>query len=141
MIKKVSAIIIFFTIFIFPKVIYAEGSKYIEIFDSRQNRVVKVVQLNTEINNMVIDWLKEINGIYSKVEPVKDDGYVIRIPLNTPINVQSRWLNSLVKEVYIIIQENEPPIFMIFESENKLICFPFTDDIMTLSKVLNYKLK
>jgi hypothetical protein len=90
---------------------------------------------------MAITWINNINGIYGKVSPIKDDGYAIRIPLKNPINVQSKWLKALINEVYIIIPENEPPFFMIFENENRLICFPFTNDISELSKVLEFKLR
>ena len=58
MIKKASVIIVLFAILLYPRAAYAEGIKYIEIFDPKQNEVVKVIQLTLEINNMVTGWIK-----------------------------------------------------------------------------------
>lgn len=141
MMKKVLVIVVLFITLLHPKVICAEGDKFIQIFDPKQAKVVKVIQPNKKINNMVIGWINGIDGIYGKNNPIKDDGYAIRFPLDPAIQVQNKWINALVKEVYVIIPENNPPFFMIFENENRLICFPFTDDIDILSKVLDFKLK
>ncbi|MGY0372576.1 hypothetical protein [Clostridium sp. JNZ J1-5] len=46
MTKKIPVAIFLFIILLYSTVIYAEGFKYIEIFDPKQDRVVKVVQLN-----------------------------------------------------------------------------------------------
>lgn len=141
MIKKVSsAIVVIFVIFLKYTVICAEELKYAEIFDPKQDRVVKVVQLDTKAYDLIAKWIKNINGFYSKFDPVTDDGYAVRIPLDPAVNVNSKWLKAYVNEVFIIIPENDTPFFMIFENENKLTCFPFTGDIDELSRVLNFKL-
>lgn len=141
MTKKIPVAIFLFIILLYSTVIYAEGFKYIEIFDPKQDRVVKVVQLNEEIHNMVASWIKNINGIYGKNDPLTDDGYAIKIPLDPAVRVHGKYLNALVNEVYIIIPENDPPFFMIFEDENKLYCFLFNGNIDMLSKSLDFKLK
>ena len=141
MIKKIPVVIFLLIIIMSSKVIHAEGFKYVEIFDPKQAKVVKVVQLNTEINNMVSTWIKNIDGIYGKNNPVTEDGYAIKIPLNPSVKVQGKWLNTLVNEVYIILPENDPPFFMIFENKDKLSCFPFKGDVNTFSKILDFNLK
>lgn len=127
--------------FLHSTVIYADEFKYVEIFDPKQDKVVKAVQLNKEIHNMVERWIRDIDGIYGKFDPFTDDGYAIRIPLDHDVKVQEEWLNALVNEVYIIIPEHDPPFFVIFENGNKLCCFTFNGDIDALSKVLDFKLK
>lgn len=140
MIKKTS-ILVFLLIMLFNSTtIRAEEFKYAEIFDPKQNKVVKVVQLNAEIHNMVTSWLNDIDGIYGKFDPISDDGYAIRIPLDPAVRVQNKWVNTLVNEIYIIIPEKNPPFFIIFEDENKLLCFPFNGDISRLSNCLNFNL-
>lgn len=141
MIKKVLTTVVLFTILLHPQNIRAEESKYIEIFDPKQDKVVKVVQTSKEINNMVLGWINGIEGIYAKNDPVKDDGYAVRFPLDPAIQVQNKWLNTNVKEVYLMIPENNSPFFMVFETESRLVCFPFTGDVTELSKVLDFKLK
>ncbi|WP_411682907.1 hypothetical protein [Clostridium thailandense] len=141
MIKKIPIVIFLFIILLYSTVVYAEGFKYVEIFDPKQNKVVKVVQVNEELHNVVANWIKNINGIYGKNDPLTDDGYAIKIPLDPAVKVRGKSLNALVNVVYIIIPENDPPFFMIFEDENKLCCFPFNGNIDMLSKSLDFKLK
>lgn len=102
---------------------------------------MKVVETNKEINDMVVEWINRIDGFYSGVDPIKDDGYAIKFPINPSIQVQNQWLKTTVTEVYVIIPENNPPLFLVFETEDKLVSFPFKDDITNLSKVLNFKLR
>lgn len=140
-IKKTTVVIFLFIMLTHSTVFATEGFKYVEIFDPKQDKVVKVVQLNTEIHNMVVSFIQNVDDTYNKYNPLTDDGYAIRIPLYPAVKLQGKYLNVLVNEVYIIIPENNPPFFMIFENESKLTCFPFKGDIDALSKILDFKLK
>lgn len=141
MIKKFQVAIFLFIVILYSMVICAKEFKYAEIFDPKQDKVVKVVQINEEIHNLVADWIKNINDIYGKNDPLTDDGYAIKIPLEPAVEVHGEFLNALVNEVYIIIPEKAPPFFMIFEDTNKLCCFPFNGNIDMLSKSLDFNLK
>ncbi|MFL0267414.1 hypothetical protein [Candidatus Clostridium radicumherbarum] len=118
----------------------AQDFKYIEIFDPKQDKVVKVVQSNPQIQSMITSWITNIEGLY-KNDPITDDGYVVKIALDPLVKVNCKSLNALVSEVYILIPENEPPCYLIFEDENKLLSLVFNGDIDMLSKVLDFKLK
>jgi len=141
MIKKLVTLLSFCFILLFPIYANANDFKYIEIFDPKQNKVVKVVQSNPEIQNMVTTWITNIQGIYGKNDPATDDGYALRIPLDPAVTVDCKWLNATVSEVFIIIPEKEPPFYGIFLNENKLMFYPFNGDIDMLSKSLDFKLK
>ena len=88
-----------------------------------------------------MSWVNGIDGVYGKNDPVKDDGYAIKIPLDPAIKVHTKLLNAIIDEVYIIIPKNNPPFFMIFENKDKLTCFPLHEDIDKLSKILDLNLK
>ncbi|MEW8974048.1 MAG: hypothetical protein AB2375_07620 [Tissierellaceae bacterium] len=141
MIKKFLTISILFIVLLNLQVIRAEEDQYIEIFDPKQDKVIKVIKTDKEINNMVADWIDQIDGIYTKINPVEDDGYAIRFPLDPAIQVENKWLNTIVEELYLIVPEKNPPFFIIFETENKPVCFLFTGDISKLSDVLEFNLK
>lgn len=141
MIKRFLTILVLFIILLHPQTHHAEGYQQIEIFDPLQEKVVKVVETNKDINDMVVGWINGIDGFYSGIDPIKDDGYAIRFPINPSIQLQNQWLKTTVKEVYLIIPENNPPFFLVFETEDKLVSFPFKDDISGLSNVLNFKLR
>lgn len=140
MIKKLLVTLFFFVIFLHSITVNAEGFKHIEIFDPKQDKVVKVVQSNPQIQDIITSWITNIEGLY-KNDPATDDGYVIKIPLNPFVKVNCKSLNTLVNEVYILIPENKPPCYLIFENENKLSSFPFNGDIDILSNILDFKLK
>ena len=139
--KKIPVVIFLVFLIMSSTLVHAAGFKYVEIFDPKQAKVVKVVQLNREINAMVSTWIKDIDAIYGKNNPVTEDGYAIKVPLDPAVKIQGKWLNTLVNEVYIILPKNDPPFFMIFENKDKLSCFPFKGDIKTLSRILDFNLK
>ena len=140
MIKKLLVVISLLFIFLHTTCVNAEDFKYVEIFDPKQDKVVKVVQSNLQIQDMITSWITNIEGLY-KNDPATDDGYVVRIPLDPTVKVKCQSLNALVSEVYILIPEKEPPCYLIFEDENNLLSLPFNGDIDKLSKILNFKLK
>lgn len=140
MIKKLLVALSFFIIFLHSIYVNAIDFKYIEIFDPKQDKVVKVIQSNPQIQDMITSWITNIEGLY-KNDPATDDGYVIKIPLDPIVKVNCKSMNALVSEVYILIPENDPPCYLIFEDKNKLSCFPFNGNIDMLSNILDFNLK
>jgi hypothetical protein len=140
MFRKLLVALCFLAMFLHSIHVNAEGFKYIEIFDPKQDKVVKVVQSNPQIQDMITRWITNIEGLY-KNDPATDDGYVIKIPLDPMVKVNCKSLNAVVSEVYILIPENEQPCYLIFEDENKLLSFPFNGDIDMLSNILNFDLR
>jgi hypothetical protein len=140
MFKKLLAILSCLVIFLHSTYVNAEGFKYVEIFDPKQDKVVKVVQSNPQVQHMIISWITNIEGIY-KNDPATDDGYVVKIPLDPVVKVNCKSFNALVSEVYILIPENDPPCYLIFENENNLLSLPFNGDIDKLSNILDFKLR
>jgi hypothetical protein len=142
MFKKLIVALSFIVILLHPLFINAEGFTYVEIFDPKQDKVVKVVQSTPQIQEMVTSWITNIEGIY-KNDPATDDGYVVKIPLDPIVKVNSKALKASVSEVFILIPEKDPPCYLIFEDENKSILssFLFNGDIDKLSNILDFRLK
>ena len=138
MIKKITLVIII--LLSMSTNVFAKEYKYAQIFDPKQDKVVHIVQVNSEIHSLIISYLEDIDAIYGKNDPIPEDGYAIKFPLDHAVKIQKKCLNALIKEVYIIIPEKEQPFIMLFENENKLSCFPFRGDINILSKALNFNL-
>lgn len=140
MFKKFLILLFFFFISISHIHVSAQDFNYVQIFDPKQDKVVKAVQSNPQIQNMIAGWITNIEGLY-KSDPATDDGYVVKIPLNPSVKVNCKSLNALVSEVYILIPEKEPPCYLIFEDEDRLLSLVFNGDLDMLSKVLDFKLK
>lgn len=138
--KKILVMLFFIFLLLHTQYANAEDFKYVEIFDPKQDKVVKVVQSNPEIQNTIGSWIKNLQGIYGKNDPLTDDGYAIKVPLDPAIKVQSQSLSAIVNQVYIIIPKIESPFYIIFEDENKAVCYLFNGDIDILSNILHFKL-
>lgn len=139
--KKILAVLILLIILIPSAPITAKGSPCAEIFDPKQNCVVKAVPVNSEIYAMVTSWVQGIDNFYGKISPVTAEGYKVRIPLDPPIKVSKKSLNAVVSEVYIIVPQNKPPFFIIYEDKNKPSYFRFRGNIDSFSKALDFKLR
>lgn len=140
MTKKIVVVLYFLFIFIGSLYINAQDFKHIEIFDPKENKVVKVVQSNPKIQNIIASWVENVKEIYGKNDPVTDDGYAIKVPFDPAVKVHCQALTTIVNQVYIIIPETEPPFYIIFEDENRASCYSFNGDINILSNILNFKL-
>jgi len=123
-----------------PTAVCAEETRYIEIFDTKQDKVIKTVQPSKDLYKMVVDCINGINEIYVKVNPIQDNGYVIRIPVTHAIEVNNKWLNTIVSEVFILVPENSLPFFIVLDNNSRPLCFPFTEEIAILSRVLDFRL-
>lgn len=97
--------------------------------------------MNKEIDDMVVNWINEIDGIYPAMNPIEDDGYAISFPLNSTIEIQNQWLSTTVEEIYLIIPEKNPAFFIVFDEENSPVLFLFPGKIDELSDILNFQLK
>lgn len=69
MAKKLVVVVCFLLIFLYTTHTNAQDFKYVEIFDPKQDAVVKVVQLNPQIQSIIANWVKNIDGIYGKNNP------------------------------------------------------------------------
>lgn len=138
MVKKVLLILII--IILFPINIYAKDYNNIEIYDIKRDRLIKVVESNSEIENLVISYLQGIDGIYAKLNPIPKEGYAIKISLDSPLILQNQWINKIVDEAIIVLPKEEGPkaFFIIFEEEDKLMCFTFKGDVEVLLEKLKF---
>lgn len=141
MIKRFLTILFLSIILFHPQFIQADNHQSIEIFDSNQEKVVKTIPVNDKINNMVVDWINEINGVYQSINPMPNNGYAIRFPIKPSIYIQNRWLDTNIEEVYLTIPENDDPCLIIFEKDDKINFFQFPGNLTELSDLLDFELE
>lgn len=138
MTKKLILFIII--VFLIPISVKAEEFSYIEIFSIDEGKVIKVIQSNSEIESLVFNYLNAIDGIYSKFDPIPKEGYAIKLPLNPSLKIKNEWINCFVDRVIIMLPTKDNPFLMVFENDNKLVCFTFKGDINSLLKSLKLNL-
>lgn len=138
MLKKI--ITFFIVTLVFFTNIYARDYKYIEIFDPKQDKVVKAVQLDSKLELAIESYLKNAQDFYGKNDPFTDDGYVIKIPLTHEVKVNNKYISSVSEEYFIIIPEKQLPFMLLFDKDKRAICIVFHGDIKELSRMLDFKL-
>lgn len=109
---------------------------YVEVFDISKGQVIIAEPANIEIQNEASNYIKTIKGLYTKVMPFPEKGYIIRIPFETPIKVKQKLLKKsgikIVDSVFIIVSEKEAPIMLILDSQEKPYFYTFNAGIQPL---------
>ncbi|MCC3357034.1 hypothetical protein [Bacillus sp. REN16] len=118
----------------------AETNQQVQIFDISQGKVIKYVEVTTDLQQEVEKFLEGISGVYAKYNPIPNQGFMIRIPLEPNIMVRSQWFDDLVDEVTIIFPKQENPYLMVFDDENNSYFLTFTGDTTKLLSLLNFDL-
>jgi hypothetical protein len=117
----------------------AQTNQQIQIFDINKGKVIKVLQMNTDLQQETEKFLEGITGICVKYNPIPNKGFMIRIPLEPTIKVRNQWFNDLVDEVTIIFSGQEKPYLMVFDDENRPYFLTFEGNIGKFLGLLNFK--
>lgn len=137
MIKKVLVYIFIFQLISTNGI--AQTNQQIQIFDINKGKVIKNVQMNTDLQHEVEKFLEGITGVYVKYNPIPTKGFMIRIPLEPNIMVRNQWFDDLVDEVTIIFPDQENPYLMVFDDENRPYFLTFEGNTVKLLGLLNFK--
>jgi len=103
----------------------AGGYKNIEIFDIAKEAVVKSFLPNPEVQKEAESYLKGITDICPKLNPIPKKGFMVKIPLDPPVQVENELVKASVDEVIIIFPEEEKPYLMLFDGEDRPLVFYF----------------
>jgi hypothetical protein len=116
----------------------AEGQQKIEIFDIKQKNIIQSSQMNPDIQAEAERFLKEITDIYKKFNPIPNEGYMVRIPLEPSVMVQNQWMHALVNEAVFIFPKEGKPYLMMLDDENIAHFFTFKRDTSALLDHLDF---
>jgi hypothetical protein len=116
-------------------------SRQVELFDIKLDKVTKTMPVNRSFQEHAKGYLNNIDNIYTKINPIPKNGYMIKIPLETPIRVNNQWINSYVDEVIVVLPDGEDPYLMTFDEDNRIHILTFKGDTEFLFKTFNLNLK
>ncbi|KAB2336038.1 hypothetical protein F7731_11000 [Cytobacillus depressus] len=141
MIKKLVAFLIV-AFLVYSPSIQAQNQK-VEVFNIEMGKVVKDTPSTSAIQKEAKIYLKSINGIYKKLNPLPPKGIIVRIPLIPPLKVQNQWIHTLADEMNIIFPAGGNPYVMIYDDENNTYFFTIESHLKTnrMSKYLGITLK
>lgn len=116
-----------------------EASNEVQIFDVAKGRIVKKMKTCEGIQRQAEKIVNSMSGLYVKVQPLPEKGYIVKIPFNPPVMVQNPYINAMVDKIFLIFTEKEPPFLLILDEKDRPFAYNFsakTDDLM---KYLNFK--
>ena len=61
----------------------AQTNHRIQIIDIKKGEVIKSVQKNPDLQQEVAKFLEGITGVYVKLNPYPNNGFVLKIPFRT----------------------------------------------------------
>jgi len=132
--------IILLVFFLYSRNVYAEENINIEIFDIRQEKVVKIVESNEAVEKIVLDYICQIDGFVAKCDPIPQEGYAIKVPLKSSRKIQNPWINGIVSEVIVVIPKEElGPFLVVFENGERFLCLNFKGSSDNLLKALGFQ--
>ncbi|SHG64547.1 hypothetical protein [Ornithinibacillus halophilus] len=130
------AVLIFF--FFNLSTVYAKVNNDIEIMDIEENKIIKKIPTDSNIQLETEKVIKDINGFVKAFKPIPDKGYMIKIPLDPSYHLENKWINTIIDEVILIIPETEKPFLLTFDDENNPYFFTFQIKIDNLLKTLEF---
>lgn len=134
---KKSVALSFIFLFLFATAANVQAAAQIEIFDIYKGKVIKAMPAKEGIQEEIYKLLSTVTGLYPELEPIPDKGYMVKVPLEPPINLKNQWLDDKVAEVIVIFPEYENPHLMAFDSKSNTFFFTFNgsvDDFLTKIK-------
>jgi len=118
------------------------SGRAVEIFDIKKGEVIKKISSNPTIEKTAVSYLKDISGLYAAVKAFPDNGYIIRIPVVPPIQVQNPWLNDYniysVDQVFILLPEQGDPYLLVLDNKLRPYFYYFNGNVEALLKDLDF---
>ncbi len=135
--KKVILIIIVISFFSTGMAVYADGR--VEIFDIKQEQVIKSTEMNDTIKKEALKLTDGITGMCMRFRPVPGNGYMIGIPIEPGEKSCNKWLNCTIKRLILMIPEKENMILGVFDEKGRVLFF-YVKDAARLLKKLRFSL-
>ncbi|KAB2331833.1 hypothetical protein [Bacillus mesophilum] len=140
--KKLKAAVLLFFLFAIAIPMYtsaATPAKNVEIYNIKKREVTSIITPNEKIQKEAEKMIKQITGVYKKLDPLPKEGYMVKIPLEPSVPVKNQWLNGYVDELIIIIPNEQTSHILVFDDENNPHFFTCKNDQQPPMELFNLK--
>lgn len=114
----------------------------VEIFDISKGEVIKAIKSNSTIQDETLSYIKNVTGLYPKVDAFPKDGYIIRVPIKPEEKVNNPWLNDNgiqdVNQIFVIFPKDDKPYLLVLDKSFMPFFFSFEGDTELLLKQLSF---
>lgn len=109
----------------------ARAAEYrkIEVFDVENGKVVQKIENTRQRQHEVHLLINSIDGMYTKANLDFKKGRVFRIPIEPTVHVENQWYSGLLSETYLFQPDNEKPILLLIDDNNKGYFMKFKKDL------------
>lgn len=118
--------------------VYAD--EHAEIFDIKQEQIIKSIEMNLEIKREALKLAGGITGMCMKLRPVPESGYMIGIPIEPSEKLHSTMGSCTVKRLIVLIPEKGDVILGVFDDREKFLFYYIKDNAAGILKKLNFSL-
>ncbi|MNL21940.1 hypothetical protein D3C87_1432560 [compost metagenome] len=101
----------------------------IQIFDVKQEKVIKQISLTHELEQSIIELLNSDPKIYVGKDMNPKSGLILHLVFENPTKLTSKLYPDLVKEIYLFLEPGtEPKSLIFFKSTSKFIVVVLKED-------------
>ncbi len=137
---KLKMLVLFITVSFFLAGMAVYADECAEIFDIKQERVIKSVEMNKAIKKEALKLTGRIAGPCMKLRPVPESGYMIGIPIEPSEKLHSTMGSYTIKRLIVVIPEKGDVILGVFDDREKFLFYYIKDNAAGLLKKLNFSL-
>lgn len=116
----------------------------VEIFSVEKGEVIKSLEVSPEIRQEVKNIIKDITGLYSRLRALPSKGYIIRVPLEPPEEINNYWINDFgitsINQVFILFPDNEKPYLLVLDKNGRPIFYNFNTEVEQLLEHLDLQI-
>lgn len=115
-----------------------DPDKDIQLFDISKGKVVKNMAPSPVFQDEAEKIIISIAGLYVKVKPFPETGYIVKIPLNPRLNVQNLFISATIDKIFVIFTKDEAPLLLVLDQNERPYIYTFTHSTQKLLDTLKY---
>ncbi|TYR81597.1 hypothetical protein FZC66_07110 [Priestia megaterium] len=135
MTKKVWIALLLCFIMAWPHTAMGQQTK-VEVFQIDAGKVVRSENKTDLVQQEAEKSLASITGVFKKVNPLPNTGYLVKVPLDPAVQINHQTLSTLANEAVFVISTEQQPVIMLYDNENRVYFFEFNHDLSALRKEL-----
>lgn len=91
----------------------------VQLFDMQQERIIKTIPNQEEYQAAAREWLQSVTGLAPQLTIDSRCGYIVRIPLEMPVEIKLASTALKTKDVFLIYCPDRDPLLLVFSEQRK----------------------
>lgn len=87
---------------------------FVQVFDVKQEKVIRQIKLTGDLEKSILACLDASPKMHGGFSVNPTSGQILHIKFRKPVDLSSPLYPDLIKEVYLFLEDGEPPRALIF---------------------------